>query len=61
MLVLELLVEKHFGLGYYLEYPQSSQYLPEPSSGSANFEMEPFRYLEHALELARPVESADFG
>ena len=61
VLVLELLVEKHFEAGYYLGYPQLlPQYLPEPSSGLANFEMESFLYLEHTLVLAKPIESAGF-
>jgi len=61
VLELELLVEKHFEVEYYLEYPQLFQYLPEPSSGSANFEMGPFLYLERTLELAKPTESTDSG
>ena len=61
VLELELLVGKHFEVEYYLEYPRSFHYLPEPSSGSANFEMGSFLYLERTLELAKPTESADSG
>ena len=61
VLELELLVGKHFEVEYYLEYPRPFQYLPEPSSGWANFEMGSFLYLERTLELAKPTESADFG
>ena len=61
VLELELLVGKHFEVEYYLEYPQLFQYLPEPSFGSANFEMGPFLYLERTLELAKPTESIDSG
>ena len=61
VLELELLVGKHFEVEYYLEYPRPFQYLPEPSSGWANFETGSFLYLERTLELAKPTESADFG